>query len=198
MRVRSLSRITLVAGFCALVCLMAGDLAAQDDQAAMMEAWQKAGTPGEPHKLLQEMVGTWKVTSKSWMDPSAPPMESTGTAKKQMLLDGRYLQEEYDSAFMGMPYHGMGLTGYDNLKQEYAVVWIDNMSTGMMTGGGTYESKTKALTVTAEYVDAMTGKEATTRLVTTLVDAKKHVMEMYNVGPDGQEYKSMEMVYERQ
>jgi hypothetical protein len=53
----------------------------KDPQAAFREAWQKAATPGENHALLKLLVGSWSTATKSWMDPSAPPQESTGTAE---------------------------------------------------------------------------------------------------------------------
>ena len=46
---------------------------------AMMEAWMKSMTPGPAHKTLDGMVGTWDTKVKSWMNPTTPPMESTGT-----------------------------------------------------------------------------------------------------------------------
>jgi hypothetical protein len=34
---------------------------------------------------------------------------------------------------MGMPFEGLGYTGYDNVKKQYFGTWIDSMSTGIMT-----------------------------------------------------------------
>ena len=67
----------------------------QMDQQAMMELWKKIGTPGEPHKLFSSLAGSWTTTSKEWMEPGKPPAESTGTAEMKMLLDGRFLYQEY-------------------------------------------------------------------------------------------------------
>ena len=43
----------------------------------------------------------------------------------------------------------------------------------------------------------MTGQEKTYREVWTIVDANNRKMEMFDKGPDGKEYKSMEMTMKR-
>ncbi|HZC82730.1 MAG TPA: DUF1579 family protein, partial [Nitrospiraceae bacterium] len=64
------------------------------DQQAMMEEFKRLGTPGEPHKMLASLAGSWTTKTKEWMEPGKPPMESTGTVEMKMLLDGRFLQQE--------------------------------------------------------------------------------------------------------
>ena len=68
---------------------------ADDMQKAQMEAWMKASTPGDAHKKLDGMVGSWNVTVKSWMQPGAPPMESTGSAVNAWVLGGRWMEEKF-------------------------------------------------------------------------------------------------------
>jgi hypothetical protein len=43
------------------------------EQKAAMDAWMKYMTPGEPHKKLDAMIGTWDAKVTSWMAPGAPP-----------------------------------------------------------------------------------------------------------------------------
>jgi len=61
------------------------------DQQAMMEQYTKLAAPGEPHKLLASLAGSWVTTTKEWMEPNKTPTESTGSAEMKMLLDGRFL-----------------------------------------------------------------------------------------------------------
>src|SRR5689334_11598150 len=44
------------------------------EQKAEMEAYTKAGTPGEPHRKLAATAGRYTVTMKTWQDPKAAPM----------------------------------------------------------------------------------------------------------------------------
>lgn len=87
----------------------------QMDPQAMMETYKKLATPGEPHKQFASLAGSWMTQSKEWMEPGKPPMESTGSVEMKMLLDGRFLQQEFSGNMMGQPYSGVGITAYDNL-----------------------------------------------------------------------------------
>lgn len=168
------------------------------EEAAMMEAWTKAATPNENHQRLAEFQGTWSVTSRWWSAPGAPPQESTGTSTYEMVMDGRYLKETVKSQWMDTPFEGIGLTGYDNLKNAYVSSWIDNMGTGIMMSEGKWDAATKTYTWTGEYMDAMTGKPKKIRMTTRIESPTKHVGAFYDVGPDGKEYRSMELVYTKQ
>src|SRR2546422_511519 len=93
--------------------------AAGPNMEEMMKKWQEVATPGAAHKALEPMAGEWTVEARWWMGgPDAPPNDSKGTSKKDWILGGRFLHEEYKSEMMNMPFHGMGLTGYDNFKKK--------------------------------------------------------------------------------
>ena len=95
------------------------------DQQAMMELWKKLATPGEPHKLFASLAGSWTTQTKEWMEPGKPPTESTGTAEMKMLLDGRFLYQEYNAQMMGQPFSGIGIDAYDNMSKKYVTAWMD-------------------------------------------------------------------------
>ena len=101
-------------------------------QQAMMEAWQKAATPGSNHKLLAGLTGQWTFATRMWMEPGAPPEASTGSAVYTSLMDGRFIQGEYTGTFGGMAFQGLGLTGYDNVAKHFTATWADNMGTAIM------------------------------------------------------------------
>jgi hypothetical protein len=164
---------------------------------AMMEAWAKAATPGKQHQWLASKVGMWEWTGKFWMDPTAPPTETQGTAERTMILGGRVLAEKVASpGFMGQPFEGFGLSGYDNLAKGFWGTWNDNMGTGVMLSKGQCDDK-GACTYTAEYLDAMTGKMKKSRMTSRDDGPDKEMHEFFEVGQDGKEYKSMELVYRR-
>jgi hypothetical protein len=120
---------------------------------AMMDAMMKAAAPGENHKLLSSFSGNWTFVNRMWTDPSAKPTESTGSASYRMLLGGRYLQGEAWGTMMGMPFEGMGITGYDNVARRFQSAWIDNLGTTTMFMTGTYDPAAKAFTYTTEMDD---------------------------------------------
>lgn len=172
--------------------------AGQPSEQEMMEAWMKAATPGEQHKVLNAFTGTWDGTVKHWGAEGAPADESKGTTKSTWVLGDRYLRQEWKGSFMEMPFEGLGYWGYDNAKGQYFSTWMDNMGTGIMVSNGKYDPATKTFTMTGSFTNPVTKKDEKAREVVKIIDDNKHVMEMY--GPDpatGKEYKMMEITYTR-
>ena len=185
--------------FCAL-SLSAFNVAAQEKSSsaemdAMMKNWKAYMTPGEAHKLMASWDGTWNGETTMWMEPGAPPTKSKGTAVNKMVLGGRYQTSTHKGDMMGMPFEGMGTMGYDNVKKIFVSTWIDNMGTGVMMMEGSWNEATKTLSLKGKCVDPSRtdGKEMEMREVLRIIDDKHHVMEMYSPGPDGKEYKMMEI-----
>jgi hypothetical protein len=198
MRIRALAALAaaVVLSFTVIAQEKPDAAKAAADEKAMMDAWMKVATPNENHKALAPFVGTFDVKVRSWMAPGAPVVESTGVAESNWALGGRYVQMNFKSSFMGMPFEGIGYTGYDNTKQQYASYWMDNMGTWGMASTGRMDSPGK-MTFTGTSPDPMTGKDTTVTEKIHVVSADKHTMEMWCDGPDGKPYKMMEMEYTR-
>jgi len=168
------------------------------EQQAMMEKMNKAATPGPQHAILAKMAGEWTATVKFLMDPSQPWQETVGTSVVTTLMDGRYIQESNTATMMGMPFSGMGVTGYDNVIGKYVSTWIDNMGTGIMTSTGTADASGKVISWNGVMSDPMTGKPSKARMVTTVVDDSRHTFEMYSTPPGAKkEMKTMTIEYVR-
>ena len=166
------------------------------DTQAMMEVYKKMGTPGAPHKVLANLVGSWTTKTKAWMEPDKPPMEDTGTCEQKMLLDGRYLQQEYKGEMMGSPFVGVNLIGYDNHTKKYVSTWIDSMSTGIYYFEGTASVDGKTITQKSSYDDPVRGPTVW-RSVTRIVDDNTLEYVMYLASKGGKEEKMMEMTVTR-
>jgi hypothetical protein len=163
----------------------------------MMAKMQEMGSPGPNHKHLERFVGTWKVESKFWMDPRGEAQASTGTAKTKWVLDGHFLMEEFEGTAGGQPFKGIGMTGYDNFKKKYVSTWADSMTTAIMMQLGTADSAAKTYNYSGETDDCMTGKRKTVRSVCKVINESKHTFEMFDTGPDGREFKNLELTYTR-
>ncbi len=166
------------------------------DMQAMMEVYKKVGTPGDPHKRLASMVGSWTTKTKAWMEPDKPPMEGQGTCEQKMLLDGRYLQQEYTGDMMGEPFTGINLIGYDNHTKKYVSTWIDSMSTGIYYFEGTASPDGKTITQESRYDDPVRGP-TTWQSITRIVDDNTLEYEMYLTSKGGKKEKMMEMTVTR-
>jgi hypothetical protein len=160
----------------------------QEETKAMMDY----ATPGAIHKMMAKSVGSWSGAVTMWMQPGAPPMTSTSEAQNDTILGGRYLQVKNTGNFMGMPFEGISVIGYDNAKKIFVNSWIDNMGTGMTYLTGTWDAKSNSINFTGSVVDPMSGKDVPVRQVLRIVDDNTQVMEMYTMG-NGHEFKNMEI-----
>jgi len=167
-------------------------------QDPMMQLMMKYGMPGEFHKKLDGLIGSWDLTTKWWMDPKAPPQESKGTAECSWIMGGRYVRENVTGDVMNQPFHGMSISGYNNFRQEFVSLWIDNMSTSFMFMTGAMDKDDKTIAYQGTYDDIMTGqKDKKFRVVTKSIDSDHRVYEWYDFAPDGKEFMSMEVSYTR-
>lgn len=164
---------------------------------AEMEAMMKAMSPGPEHQQLARMVGDWEFKSKMWMAPGAPPSESGGTMHAEMIMGGRYVQADWKGNFMGMPFEGRGVEGYDNLGKKYVSSWVDNMGTGILHTTGTCEQGGKVCRQAGSMIDPMTGKDTPWKSVVTWTDNNSFQLEMFGNDPAGKEMKMMEFTMKR-
>lgn len=169
------------------------------DEKAMMDMMQKLASPGPGHKKLDFMVGTWNAKTTMWMDPDPkrPPMVSEGTSIHKWVLGGRYLEQRFEGTFMGGPFSGVGYTGYDNYRKKYNSTWMDTLATAGMTSSGNFDAAGKVLTSTGKMDDPSTGKFTPFREKMTIVSNDEVLFEMWPAGPDGKEYRMMEIRYTR-
>ena len=166
------------------------------DIQANMELYRKLGTPGEQHKLLASLTGSWKVRVKSWTESDKPPMESLGTCEQKMVLGGRFLQQDFSGDMLGTKFNGIGITGYDNYAKKYVSTWIDSMGTGILFFEGIDSTSNKTIIQECHHHDPARGA-ITWRSVTTIIDDSTWMFEMYSTYDNGKEAKGMEIIYER-
>lgn len=199
--------LTAIAILCAF-CLTAGKSAAQEkkpDPAAqkaamdeMMKVMVQAGTPGDPHKKLAELTGTWDATTSMMMGPGVPPSTSKGTTTYKTVLGGRFVMMEMKGEMMGMPMEGVGFLGYDNVNKKYTMFWIDNFGTVMSTAEGAADRSGKVITLYGKMDEPTTGEHGkNVKYVYRLVDKERHTFEIHHLSSDEPNTKVLEVVYTR-
>lgn len=187
-----MNKLTVAVVALAITCHCRSFAQNNDDMKAMMAY----STPGETHKMLSKCAGTWAATVTMWTQPGAPPMTSTAQANNEMILGGRYLRSTNTGSFNGMPFEGIGITGYDNAKKVFINTWIDNFGTGIMTMTGTWDEASKSIRFNGSMVDPMSGKDIPVRQIVKMVDDNTQVMEMYST-VEGKDFKNMEIKFSR-
>lgn len=161
-----------------------------------IEAWQKAMTPGPQHAELAEQAGEWSYSVTMWQEPGAEPTTLNGVALKRMIMGGRFLEEELSGEFMGRPFRGFGITGYDNVTKELVGIWLDNAGTGIGVYTGS-EDRNGVHSYTSTTHDPASGKPLRMRSVGRTIDHDHHTFESYVTMPDGSEHLHMRVEYTR-
>lgn len=172
---------------------------AQEDTMEMspeMKAWMEYMTPGETHKILAASDGEWKTKITYWMKPGEEPTITQGTTVNEMILGGRYQKSTHKGNMMGMPFEGINILAFDNARKEYYSIWIDNMSTGMMSSRGKFNEESGEVEMKGTYVDPMTSNEEPFRQVFKVLNDNHQVFEMF-MYHDGKEFKNMVVEYTR-
>jgi len=153
----------------------------------------------EAHERFEPFVGIFKAEVKLWMGPGDPKV-MTGTMKNSLDLGGRYLRHDYEGKGAEGPFAhfaGRGFWGFNTVTRKYEGFWIDTASTFMMTETGDVDDSGKVWNMEGEIINPETMKPMRKRSVIKLQDHDHHSMEMYFTAPDGSEFKSMEVQYER-
>lgn len=190
--------LTTAAALALLAAGSAATIALQDkggadaEMAKMMAVIQ----PGAAHKLLEPYAGKWTAKVRMIV-PGAPADETDGTSECKWAMDKRYVIDEISSTMMGMPFKGMGITGYDNIKKKYVGSWIDTMGTGVMHMEGSYDASTKTFAYTMEMPDMTLTKFVQARTTDKWTDNDHHTWQMFAPGADGKEALMMEILYTR-
>lgn len=175
---------------------IAQDPPSADPGEAMMAAFQASMTPGEQHAMLAGKVGRFTATVKSFEDPSGEPVVSESEVVRTMELGGRVLHETWTGEVMGMPFEGIGRTGYDNVTGRFWTTWTDNLSTGLFLGYGDWDPAGLAMEFHGQMPDPMTGTMIDTRSVAwDTGDGVEHMAMFREMG--GQEVKIMEFELRR-
>jgi hypothetical protein len=158
---------------------------------------QELPKPTEEHKELLKDVGKWDATIKIYSSPGEDPQESKGTEVIKAIGEF-WIIGEFSGEVGGMECVGAGTTGFDPAKKKFTGTWVDSMTPSIMFQEGTYDEKTKEVTMLGDSV-GMDGKPAKVKTVSKRVDpdTRQFSMSMKSeaTGPDF--VKMMEITYKR-
>lgn len=163
----------------------------------LIDNWVRYAMPGEHHKLLEKMAGSWSMSIKYRMHSETPAVESHGTCERKWILGKRFLLEEFDGGNLGLPFQGLAIYGYDAFEKKYTSVWIDTMSTAITRNLGTCQDSCQWIDFVGRHGDPWTGAVRSSRGCTRFVDDDRHVLELHEPDASGKEFKMLEIVYTR-
>lgn len=168
------------------------------DEKKMMEMMQQYAQPGPMHARLADMLGKWDTVTRMTMGPGGESMEDRGEAEFKWLMPDRWLQEEVTGTMMSMPFHGFGITGYDNFKKKYTSAWIDTASTMLLTSEGNFDQSGKNIFMYGSMDEYLTGEnDKCVKYVRRFVSKDQMVLEIHDMVIGDQNTKVVEVTYTR-
>jgi hypothetical protein len=151
--------------------------------------------PGKHHEFLKQFEGTWDVKAAFWMEPGKPPVESKAVETAKLKCEGLWLVYSDKGEFLGKPFEGHGLLGYDPQKGKFVGAWVDQTASSMDLAEGTCDEKGKVFTLVSESPGA-DGKSIKTKRITAFKDQDTQTLTVYQ-GPAGQEVIVAKLEYTR-
>ena len=143
-------------------------------QAASSSTKQETGAPPLPPevKRLEAWVGSWDA------EVSMMGQVTKGAEVCRLDCGGYWLVTEHTGSFMGQPFLGRGLTGWDAAKGAYSGVWVDSSGGPMSVfANGQFSKDGKSF---AALVDGlgMDGKPGCFEYLSTFPDARTRTFEI--------------------
>ncbi len=166
------------------------------DSATKMQNLISYSTPGDMHKMMASWDGSWASQVKWWPAPDAPASEIQMKSVYKMINNGLIQQNTHEGEWNGMPFNGVGLTGYDNHRKIFWSTWYDNMSSGLMYCEGPWDEATKTISMKGKSTNPETKQFADFRETIKIVDENTQVLEQYFT-IDGKETKAMEIMFRK-
>lgn len=104
--------------------------------------------PGEHHRWLDRLVGTWAVESAMGEGEAAVTCTGTDTVRS---VGGRWVVSDLRSEVPGMgPFSAVATIGYDAEAGKYQGTWVDSMTDYLWVYEGRLDETRQILTLEAE------------------------------------------------
>lgn len=194
----------LSAAVAALVTMLGGG--AMSEQAPnqqelmkeMMARMEEVARLGPHHQALARYVGGWDVEIAMVM-PGSPAQRSKGTAVYGWAIEGRWLTQRITGEFMGRPYEGFAIIGFDNYARNHVAVAVSSMDTAMILTRGLVVDPTHKVRTLYGTLDEYTTGELHKPLKVVLRDESddRHVMEIWDLGIGEAGAKVLEYTFTR-
>lgn len=201
-----ISRITLAA-LCAAVIGQVPSAALAQPAAAPatpLPASVRLAMPGEAHRWMDPLVGQWNVEMRVFTGPGQPPITSKElTAKRELILGGRYLREELQGMFGGNPSNRVATLSFNNLEERWELSTIDTFEPGQMWYAGQTLGSARKFELHGESTEAgfgptPTGRKRDLRFEFEIADANRNIQRIYVKYPAQPEQLFVEQIFTRQ
>jgi hypothetical protein len=118
---------------------------------ALAQEAGRAAAPGPEAARVARMAGEWELQTS--MGEGAP---EAGTSSCRLMAGG-WLIEDVKSAFMGAPFEGHGVFGWDAKQGTYVSVWVDSMEPKLTQHESTWDEARQAFVTEPQMHDMGSG-----------------------------------------
>ena len=167
------------------------------EQQAMRDAHTKAATPGPQHIDLMRFAGEFSTKESYYLPGIKEALVTDGYASIKSEMGGRFLVEHNNGAYLGEPYMGVRIYGYNNGSKQYEGVWTSSGSTSVKSLTGTSGDGGKSIDFTGSFKDDESGQARTISVTMRLLDPDHFEVESKSTMPDGSAGPRVVSVYAR-
>jgi hypothetical protein len=147
----------------------------------MMSEYSSMNEPSKGHDVLKRYAGEWDVVQRTMM-PGMPEMTSNGTARSRLAMGGKYLMSEFKGSFMGQPFEGLSVMGYDNFAKQFFSFWVDSMGTAPYLSKGGLSEDGRVIALVGEMNEPLTGELGkSAKWVMTWIDEDTYRLEAQEI-----------------
>jgi hypothetical protein len=147
--------------------------------------------PTPEHADLLKGVGMWEGTLTMFV-PGASA-EPTPCQETIVGVGDFWTSSTFTCDFMGMPFVGNGVLGFDTERKLFVGTWIDSMTTRLVVMEGKMDPAKKALVMSYEAPSPMDGKMTRHRIETVHESADAYTSTFFMGEGEGQKHMVIAM-----